>query len=529
MTDSGQFDLFIIGGGLHGCAIARDAAGRGLSVALAEKGDLASGTSGASGKLLQGGVGDLETLRFAEIREALQERNTLMQLAPHLARPLRLVLPLTPDAPMASPSAATKLFSTFLPWLGTRRPNWMIRMGLRRYDRMGGGVLESPAEVDLTNVLGRILRRRPGVAYEITEAMVDDARLTVATAVDAAARGAQVMTRTAVTAARRENNHWRITLEDQQTGATRDVTASAVINAAGPWAGQMLAQAFKRPPKQPTRLLRGSHVVTRRLYDHDRGYIFEGPDRSLLYILPFEEDFTLIGASRVEHIGPDVPAACSRDEAELLCDRVTALLDREVTPEDVLWSYSGLRPLPYEEEEGTATGWRQPELALAEGPGAPLLSVFGGRMTTHRRTAEAAVDRISASLERATQGWTARAALPGGDLPANGLESLISRLRRRYSFVSEGWARRLVTSYGTKAFEVLGDAVHLTDLGRDFGATLFEREVRWLMEQEFAQTAEDVLWRRGKLGLRMSPGEVSALQGWMSAAQTPATPETEVA
>ncbi|MBY6088911.1 glycerol-3-phosphate dehydrogenase [Maritimibacter alkaliphilus] len=508
-----HFELFIIGGGIHGCAIARDAAGRGLSVALAEKDDLASGSSSASTKLLQGGVDRLETLRFSEIREALLERNGLMEAAPHLARHLRLVVPLAPEVPMTTHSAATRLVARFLPWIGMKRPAWLIRMGFKRYDRMAGGLASTPVDLSATAPLGRVLRGTAPLGYEVSEAMVDDARLTVVTAADAAARGARIWTRTRVHAARREKNHWRITLQDQMTGTLREVTANAVINAAGPWAGQVLAQGLNRPAKQAQRLMRGSHIVTRRLYDHDRGYIFEAPDRSLLYILPFEDDYTLIGSSRVEHLGPDVPAACSRDERDQLCARVSALLDRELTGDDVLWSYSGLRPIPAEEE---ADSWRRPDFALEEGAGAPLLTLHGGRLTTHRRTAEEAVDRICASLEIQTKGWTQRVALPGGNLPPVGLDSIVSRLRRRFPFLSDSWARRLVRSYGMQAFDMMATAASPQDMGRDFGATLSEREVRWLMQNEFARTAEDVLWRRGKLGLRMAPSEVSALQGWMT-------------
>lgn len=482
------YDVAVIGGGVNGCGIARDAAGRGAKVLLLERGDLAQGTSSASTKLIHGGLRYLEHYEFALVRESLTERERLWAIAPHIVWPLRFVLPHVKGL----------------------RPRWLLRLGLFLYDHIGGRRKLPPAQ-------GIDLRRHPAGAplkeglvhgYAYSDCWVDDARLVVLNARDAAERGAEVRTRCEVTALRRVSGHWQI--------ATPQGTFNArvVVNAAGPAVLSLLERANEKAD-YAMRLVRGSHIVVRKLFDHPFAYFFQLPDGRIFFAIPYEQDFTLIGTTDADHTGGPIEA--SAEEIAYLCEGASGYFRQPVTPADVVWTYSGVRPLVDDgsgKPEAATRGYR---LDLSDpDEGAPLLSVYGGKITTYRHLAEEAVDKLAGRLPAiAGEAWTGGKPLPGGDFPMEGAAALTAQVARLYPFLEPGWVLRLVRSYGTDAAAMLGEAKTLADCGRHFGHGLTEREVRWLVEREWACTADDVLWRRSKLGLRFSGGEKAALAEWL--------------
>lgn len=516
MTRPDRFDLFVIGGGINGCGIARDAAGRGLSVGLAEMGDLAQATSSASTKLFHGGLRYLEYFEFRLVRAALAEREVLLRAMPHISWPMRFVLPLHSDMRFDADTPASRLLARAMPWMKGRRPGWMIRLGLLLYDHLGGrDILPGTRAVDLrADPAGEPLQERFAKAYEYSDCWVDDARLVVLNARDAAARGARIMTRTKVIAARRDGGVWRITLHDRD-GET-EMTARALVNAAGPWVGETLAGAIRADSPAAIRLVRGSHIVTRRLFDHDKCYFLQGGDGRIAFAIPYEQDFTLIGTTDADHPGPGTPARISAAETDYLLDFASGYFKVPLGRDDIVWSYSGVRPL-FDDGAGKAQAATRDYALKLDRDGAPLLSVFGGKITTYRRLAEQAMDRLAPLLGVPAQGWTAGVPLPGGDFPVSEVAARKAMLRARYPFLNEKGAERLFRAYGTEVEQVLGDAKAAADLGRDFGAGLSEAELRWMVGREFARTAEDALWRRSKLGLRLGADQVAAIEDWIAA------------
>ncbi|WP_373352833.1 glycerol-3-phosphate dehydrogenase [Pseudoroseicyclus sp. CXY001] len=500
------FDLLVIGGGVNGAGIARDAAGRGLKVALAEKGDLASGTSSASTKLFHGGLRYLEYGEISLVRHALGERERLWAMMPHIARPMRFILPL--DTEMRFDT--TTLVSRLMPWTKGRRPAWMIRAGLFLYDHLGGrDRLPATARLDLRNgPEGSVLKEKFETAFEYSDVWVDDARLVILNARDAAARGAEVWPRTAVTGARREGGLWQVSLSD-----SREVAARALVNAAGPFVTEVLKGPLAEREAPKIRLVRGSHIIVPQLFTHGKSYFFQGTDGRIIFAIPYEGAFTLIGTTEAEHPSAEQRPEASAAEIAYLCDFASSYFRQPVRPEDVVWTYSGVRPLQDDGQDANAAT-RDYRLELEGSP--PLLSVFGGKITTYRRLAEEAMEKL-VPLVGGSGDWTGGAPLPGGDFPVDGGPALVEALRREYPFLTEVWASRLIRSYGTLARDILGDAASEADLGQAFGATLTEREVLWLKAHEWAQTAEDILWRRSKLGLHMSPTERQALADWLGA------------
>jgi glycerol-3-phosphate dehydrogenase len=501
--NKGVQDLLVVGGGVNGCGIARDAAGRGLSVTLAEKGDLAGATSSASTKLIHGGLRYLEYREFRLVREALIEREVLLRAAPHIVWPLRFVLP---------------HHAGLRPWP-------LLRLGLFLYDHLGGRRILPPTRaLDLRrDPAGEPLRPEYRRAFEYSDCWVEDARLVVLNARDAADRGATVLTRTRCVSARREGGLWRAVLRDEETGAQREVAARALVNAAGPWAAEVLGGVAGLNTPARVRLVKGSHIVTRRLYGHDRCYIFQNADGRICFAIPYEEEFTLVGTTDEEFKGDPATAAISEAETDYLCSAVSGYFRRPVTRDDVVWSYAGVRPLYDDGASRAQEAKRDYVLTLdATQEEAPLLSVFGGKITTYRRLAEAAMAKLAPHFAGLGAPWTAIAALPGGNFPWDGAPALAAELRRGYSFLSEPLARRLVRQYGTRARTMLGEARSMADLGRDFGAGLTEREVAWQMREEWARGSDDVLWRRTKLGLRLDAARRAALAGFMAGVAVPA-------
>jgi glycerol-3-phosphate dehydrogenase len=514
-------DLFVIGGGVNGCGIARDAAGRGLSVMLAEQGDLAGATSSASTKLFHGGLRYLEFFEFRLVREALAERETLLSAMPHISWPMRFVLPWSPDMRFEGTTDAARLIARVMPWMRGRRPRWMIRAGLALYDTLGGRrLLPGTRRLDLTrDPAGAPLEPGFRIAWEYSDCWVDDARLVVLNARDAARLGAAIRTRTRVVSARRDGTLWRVRIEGPEGAG--EVAARALVNAAGPWVAAVARDVVGLPGRERVRLVRGSHIVVPRLFEHDRAYFLQGTDGRIAFAIPYEDDFTLIGTTDQDHAGDPSEAHCTKAERDYLIAFANRYFRRKLSPADVVWSYAGVRPL-YDDGAKSATAATRDYVLALDTAGPPVLSVFGGKITTYRRLAEAAMARLAPHFPRAAGPWTAGAPLPGGDFPVDAVAALIGELRAAHPFLTEGWARRLVRAYGTEARALLSGARSAADLGRDFGATLSEAEVVWLRDREWAMTAEDVVWRRTKLGLRLKPDQVAAIDAFLAGARAAA-------
>jgi glycerol-3-phosphate dehydrogenase len=510
-------DLFVIGGGINGCGIARDAAGRGLRVELAEMNDLAWATSSASTKLFHGGLRYLEYFEIRLVREALIERETLLRAMPHISWPMRFVLPYHRDMRFEGETPTSRILNLVMPWMKGRRPAWLIRLGLFLYDHLGGRkILPATATLDLRDgPEGAPLKDKFTRAYEYSDCWIEDSRLVVLNARDAEARGARIRTRTRVQSAERVGDLWQVTLRDQETGAVEVVQARALVNAAGPWVKDVISGTLRLNSAEGVRLVRGSHIVTRRLFHHDKCYFFQGTDGRIIFAIPYEGEFTLIGTTDAEHGQADTRPECTPEEAEYLCRFASEYFKTPVTRADIVWTYSGVRPLYDDGAKSATAATRDYVLTLAEGPGAPLLNIFGGKITTYRKLAEAALAKLRPFFPEAGADWTAGVALPGGDFPVDGFDRLTESLHRAYPFLTAAWARRLVRAYGTEALDILGEAREAADLGPDFGATLTGAEVRWQMGHEYARAAADVVWRRTRLGLKMTEAQIAALDDWM--------------
>ena len=520
-TTSGmeQSDLFIIGGGINGCGIARDAAGRGLSVVLAEQGDLAQATSSASTKLFHGGLRYLEYFEIRLVREALRERETLLTAMPHISWPMRFVLPIHPDMRFDTETPASKLLNTLMPWMRGRRPAWLIRLGLYAYDHLGGRKILPGAERYRLDPYGNGKPLKPELkeAFEYSDCWVDDSRLVALNARDAAQRGAQILTYTKVIGAEQKDGLWHITTRTAD-GHDQTHQARMLVNAAGPWVGDMLRGVIRSNSRESVRLVRGSHIVVNKLYKGDHAYFLQGSDGRIIFAIPYEQDYTLIGTTDQDHPDPDTPAVCTDEEAEYLCNFASQYFDYRIEVEDIIWRYSGVRPL-YDDGARSATAATRDYVLSVENPGAPVLHVFGGKITTYRKLAQAALDKISDALGQRTQPWTAGVPLPGGDFPHDTVLEQIHALIEAHPFLHFDWAQRLIRAYGTDAFLMLEGAKAQSDLGRTLAWTLTEREARWLMTHEFARRAEDIVWRRSKLGLKLIDEQITELDAWMAAEQ----------
>ncbi len=507
-------DLFVIGGGINGCGIARDASGRGLDVVLAEMGDLASATSSASTKLFHGGLRYLEYFEFRLVREALIERETLLSAMPHISWPMRFVLPYHKDMRFEVGTPTSKLLNTFMPWMKGRRPAWLIRLGLFMYDHLGGRkILPGTSTVDLTSSPeGAPIQDRFTSAYEYSDCWIEDSRLVVLNARDAEARGARIMVRTKVLSAQREGNVWRIETEDIGTGVRATHRARILVNAGGPWVGDIIEKTIRSNSRDGVRLVRGSHIVTKRLYDHDKCYFFQGTDGRIIFAIPYEQDFTLIGTTDQEHEDPSVKPVCTEAERDYLLNFANQYFKRQLGRDDIVWTYSGVRPLYDDGAKSATAATRDYVLKIDRAGGAPVLNVFGGKITTYRRLAESAMDKLSEFLPDLPGKWTAGVPLPGGDFGVAEKSTLTRELKADYPFLTDFWAARLIRAYGTEARTILGNAQSVRDLGAEFGATLTEVEVVWLLDKEFARSADDILWRRSKLGLRLEPLQTEQLE-----------------
>jgi glycerol-3-phosphate dehydrogenase len=489
-------DLLVVGGGVNGCGIARDAVGRGLSVVLCEQDDLGGKTSSSSTKLFHGGLRYLEHYKFRLVHEALVEREVLLKAMPHISRPLRFVLPL--HAGM--------------------RPAWWLRLGLFIYDSLGGREhLPGSRTLDFAkDDTGRPLDSRYKKGYEYSDCWVDDARLVVLNARSASDLGAHVLVRTRLVDTVRHESTWTATLEDRRTGERFDVLARCIVNATGPWVADVIENKLHDASPAGVRLVRGSHIVVPSLFDHGKAYIFQNLDGRIIFAIPYEDEFTLIGTTNIDHPNLDMAPVCTDDEAAYLCATVSKYFDTPVSISDIVWRYSGVRPLYDDGAASASSTTRDYVINFSDDAGrAPLLNVFGGKITTYRRLAETVLKRLYPLFPAMGSPWTAEARLPGGMIPVEQVDRFIARIQRAYPFMHGNWVRRMVHAYGTDTRHVLGNARSELQLGTHFGATLYEAEVRWLIEREWALTAEDVLWRRTKQGLHLSDTEKQDLAAWM--------------
>lgn len=484
-------DVLVVGGGINGTGIARDAAGRGLSVLLVEQDDLAGHTSSASTKLIHGGLRYLEYGEIRLVREALIERERLWRMAPHIIWPLRFVLPQT-----HSP-----------------RPAWMVRMGLFLYDHLGGRkTLPGTETVALArSPLGQGLAPRTGKAFVYSDCWVEDSRLVVLNARDAAERGATIATRTKLVGAERGTDHWIAEIADKD-GHVRMVTARALVNAAGPWVVDVLGRTAGGRNDRGVRLVKGSHIVVPQLYEGDHAFMLQNADRRIVFAIPYEGRFTLVGTTDEPWTDPPARAAIGPAETRYLLDTINRYFEHRVGEADIVWSYAGIRPLYDDRAANASAVTRDYVLDLDAGEGrAPMLSVYGGKITTYRKLAEQALRDLAPLLGISAPAWTAGAVLPGGDMPHGDFARFLADLQQRYPELSRDLLRRLAHAYGTRATAILN-----RDLGQDLGGGLYTGEVDYLVAQEWARTAEDVLWRRSKLGLHVPPGTADRLAAYLA-------------
>jgi glycerol-3-phosphate dehydrogenase len=464
-----------------------------LSVYLCEQGDFAAATSSASTKLIHGGLRYLENMDFRLVREALAEREVLLRIAPHLVRPLRFVLPHHSGL----------------------RPAWMLRLGLWVYDHLGGPTTLPPARtIDIANdPVGAVLKSGYRRAFEYSDCSVDDSRLVILNAMDAADRGASINPRTRCVSAERRGGLWQLTLQDMD-GNVHYVSARALVNASGPWVNDVLKSMIGINPSQPVRLDKGSHIVVRRRFGNGCAFIFQNADGRIVFAIPFQAHFTLIGTTESDYRGDPATAAVDDREIEYLLRAVNLYFREPISRSEIVWNYAGVRVLCERPGKQSQKLSREYVLALDEkNSGAPLLSIYGGKITTYRRLAEAALTKLAPSLQmRGT--WTGDAPLPGGNMP-QGLQQFTSDCAARYRFLDEVTLTRLVAAYGSRTPDILRDAKDWADLGKSFGSGLTQAELDYLIAREWATTAEDVVWRRTKLGLHLNTSELHELKVWM--------------
>ncbi len=490
-------DLLIIGGGINGAGIARDASGRGLSVLLVEQEDLAQHTSSASSKLIHGGLRYLEYGEFRLVREALIERERLLAIAPHIIRPISIVLP----------------------QINSPRPAWLVRLGLFLYDHLGGRRI-LPATRTITRLdqdeRGQGLKGGAAKAFVYSDCRVEDSRLVVLNAMDAHEHGAHILTRTRFLSARREGNLWTAMIEEK--GQVRKVQARILINAAGPWVADILAHTVGSKSNRGVRLVKGSHIVVPRLYEGEHGFLLQNPDRRVVFVLPYEGEYSLVGTTDLPWTEPPGPASISPGETRYLLESIGRYFNNVVNESDIIWSYAGIRPLYDDHARSASAVTRDYVLDIdADAPGAPMLSIFGGKITTYRRLAEHALEKLAPFLPPCCAPWTASAPLPGGDMTQGDCQRFIAELQCAYPALPPALLTRLAHSYGTRAKSLLGTAQDISMLGQHFGGDLYQAEVDYLARQEWACTGRDILFRRSRLGLHLLHETEAALDAYLAA------------
>jgi len=490
-----QFDIVVIGGGINGAGIARDAAGRGLSVLLVEKDDLAEHTSSASTKLIHGGLRYLEHYDFMLVRHALQEREVLLRAAPHIIWPLRFVLP----------------------HHKALRPKWLIRLGLFLYDHIGGRkLLPASHSLDLTkHVSGEALKDEFNSGFEYSDCWVQDARLVTLNVMDASERGCDVRTRCECTDLVRGEGQWTVHLHNKLSDTNSVVTAKTVVNASGPWVEATLDLDEEHDAKHGVRLVKGSHIVVPKLFDHPYTYIFQNADNRVLFAVPYEQHYTLLGTTDVEVDDKPSKQHIDTDEIEYICKSVSEYFKQSVDAQSVVWSYSGVRPLYDDASENASKVTRDYKLDLDVRKNAPILSVYGGKITTFRKLAEQAVDMLNESLSSSKGEWTANVPLPGGDIANADFDTFASELAQQYDWLNNVVLLDYARNYGTRIHALLAGASNMQELGEHFSGPLYQAEVDYLVNNEWARTAEDILWRRSKKGLHTETDTEAKLQSYL--------------
>lgn len=485
------YDIFIIGGGINGCGIARDASGRGYKVGLVEKRDLAAATSSASTKLIHGGLRYLEHYAFSLLREALSEREVILHNAPHLVRPARFLLPYAEE----------------------KRPFWLLRLGLFLYDHLGKRKeFLSTRIINFQRHYRYILKSCYRRGFEYSDAIVDDSRLVVANARHAAQLGADILVGWALVNAQKQEHLWKLTLKNE-AGETKEIFASYVVNAAGPFIGEVLHGAFQLTKPVPMRLVKGSHIVVPALYAHDRAYIFQNNDKRIIFTIPYQDEFTLIGTTDIEYQGSLAQIEITSEEISYLCSAVNEYFEKQIHKEDVIWSYAGVRPLYDSGADKAQDVTRDYVLEESKDKSLPYLTIYGGKITAYRKLSEDVMHIIDAAFHKTTQNWTATIPLPGGDFSYKNLSNLEKRLKNIRPEFSNKTIKRLIGAYGREAFQIF--AAH-QDKGQNFGHEFYEIELLWMVKQEWARNLEDILWRRSKLGLYLTKDEQGELQAFLN-------------
>ena len=490
------FDLAIIGGGINGCGIARDAAGRGLSVFLCEQNDLSSGTSSSSTKLIHGGLRYLEHYEFRLVREALKEREVLLNAAPHIITPLRFILPHHRGL----------------------RPAWLIRLGLFIYDNLGGRkILPGTSTVNLaTDEVGAPLKANFKKGFEYSDCAVIDSRLVILNALDAAAKGADIRVQTKLESATRADGYWDLKLVEKRSGKRFSIKAKTLVNASGPWLSETLTNISLTEPADHMRLVKGSHIIVEKLFDHERAYIFQNNDDRIIFAIPHENKFTLIGTTDVDYSASPDEVKIDEEEVNYLCEAASEYFTTQISPKDVVSSFSGIRPLFDDGKNAAKSATRDYALKIDTEKGTtPLLSIYGGKITTYRKLAESVLDKLSAHLPTLAAPWTETACLPGGNFPYGSILEEIKSLLITRPILAKEHASRLVRTYGTSAHAMTEHIISMEDLGTYFGHDLFSFEVDYLIENEWAQCADDILWRRTWTGLFISPDQTRQLDEYI--------------
>ena len=485
------YDVFVAGGGINGIGVARDAAGRGYSVCLCEMNDFASGTSSNSTKLIHGGLRYLEHYKFRLVQESLKEREVLLKMAPHIIWPMRFILPHSKGM----------------------RPAWLLRLGLFLYDHLGfRKILPGTSYVKLNkSELGSPLKSNFKFGYEYSDCWVDDSRLVILNAVDASLKGAKIQNYCKVTKVEKSDGLWSITTTDSIDGKQNIFKAKCFINASGPWVDDLLNSSFKRNNSKNVRLVRGSHIVVNKLFDHDRSYICQNNDNRIFFMIPYEDKYTLIGTTDIDHGQSAENVEISEEEKLYICKSANEYLNSQISLEDIVWSYSGVRPLYDDGASAAQEATRDYVIKSEQSESSLMINIFGGKITTYRRLSESILKNVEEFLGSKGDSWTNHSSLPGGDIDVDGQLDLQNKLQTKYPFLTQETLKRVVRSYGTISFDIFGDATNIAALGKHFGSGLYEREVNYLIQEEWSRTSDDILFRRSKLGLSYSKDEVKKL------------------
>lgn len=513
-----KLDVFIIGGGINGVGIARDAAGRGLTIALAEMGDLGGATSSASTKLFHGGLRYLEYFELTLVRESLKERETLLSAMPHISWPMRFVLPYDKKMQFENTTPISKILAFLMPWNKGRRPAWLIKLGLLIYDKLGSRtILPASNSINLkTDVAGIPLKEKFLNGFEYSDCWVEDSRLVILNARDACHNGANIMPQSKVISATKTDDGWYIEVKEKISGKISIFNSKLLINAGGPWVQKVIQNTIKLNSSMSVRLVKGSHIVTKKLYDHEKSYFFQGRDGRIVFAIPYETNFTLIGTTDVPYDGVNMKPLCSQAEKKYLLNFISEYFKQQVTLKDIVWSYSGVRPLYDDGSKSASAVSRDYLLDLDESnKKAPLLNIYGGKITTYRKLAEAALNKVRPIFPDLPNNWTAGIPLPGGDFAVGSFEELVTEISESHNYLSKLLVRRLTRHYGTEVHNLLANKKTQESLGHYFGKNLYAFEIDWAIENEWVTCAEDFIWRRTKLGLHLSKEEIKSVEKYI--------------